>query len=299
MAIQTQRRGGTTSEHVNFIGANREMTVDTDKKTLVVHDGSQAGGFPLAREDLSNVAKETLIEKLSLDNVTGFDPIALIEKEKEKLKAELNQKIKTLMTEGEALFEHIKSAVIANVHERQLLEDKTPLGVVFPYTSNTPPEGFLLLNGETLGSENSDATHNDELYQLLYLFLWDNIDETHLVVSGSKGESALADWQSDKTMTLPDLRGRSIVGAGLGSGLTDRALGSIGGTETHTLTTAEMPSHSHSLGSAIPGGSGGSTNYGYEYGGCGHCYSSTNAAGGNAAHNNMPPWLALSWIIKY
>lgn len=39
-------RGGTTSEHTGFIGANKEITVDTTKKTLVVHDGQTAGGFP-------------------------------------------------------------------------------------------------------------------------------------------------------------------------------------------------------------------------------------------------------------
>ena len=48
MAKQLQLRGGTTSEHSSFTGAVREVTVDTDKKTVVVHDGSTAGGFPLA-----------------------------------------------------------------------------------------------------------------------------------------------------------------------------------------------------------------------------------------------------------
>lgn len=48
MAKQLQLRGGTTSEHSTFTGAVREVTVDTDKDTLVVHDGGTAGGFPLA-----------------------------------------------------------------------------------------------------------------------------------------------------------------------------------------------------------------------------------------------------------
>ena len=51
MAKQLQLRGGTTSEHSTFTGAVREVTVDTDKDTLVVHDGSTAGGHPLAKED--------------------------------------------------------------------------------------------------------------------------------------------------------------------------------------------------------------------------------------------------------
>lgn len=41
-------RGGTTAQHAGFTGANREITVDTVKKTLVIHDGETAGGFLLA-----------------------------------------------------------------------------------------------------------------------------------------------------------------------------------------------------------------------------------------------------------
>jgi len=55
MADQLQLRGGTTSEHSTFTGALREITVDTTKKTLVVHDAATAGGIPLARQDLNNV----------------------------------------------------------------------------------------------------------------------------------------------------------------------------------------------------------------------------------------------------
>ena len=56
MATQVQFRGGTTSEHSSFNGVAREVTVDTDKKTVVVQDGSTNGGFPLMREDGSNSA---------------------------------------------------------------------------------------------------------------------------------------------------------------------------------------------------------------------------------------------------
>jgi len=47
MATQVQLRGGTTTEHSTFTGAVREVTVDTDKDVLVVHDGSTAGGKPM------------------------------------------------------------------------------------------------------------------------------------------------------------------------------------------------------------------------------------------------------------
>jgi hypothetical protein len=49
MATQIKIRGGTTSQHGSFTGGAREITVDTDKNTVVVHDGSTAGGFPLAK----------------------------------------------------------------------------------------------------------------------------------------------------------------------------------------------------------------------------------------------------------
>jgi hypothetical protein len=50
MSFAFQRRRGTTSQHSSFTGHNAELTVDTDKKTVVVHDGSTAGGVPLAKE---------------------------------------------------------------------------------------------------------------------------------------------------------------------------------------------------------------------------------------------------------
>ena len=49
MTTQVQFRKGTTSEHAQFTGAVAEVTVDTNKKTAVVHDGSDAGGFELQR----------------------------------------------------------------------------------------------------------------------------------------------------------------------------------------------------------------------------------------------------------
>lgn len=49
MAIQIQLRQGTTTEHGTFTGAVGEVTVDTDKKTVVVHDGTTVGGTVLAK----------------------------------------------------------------------------------------------------------------------------------------------------------------------------------------------------------------------------------------------------------
>jgi microcystin-dependent protein len=49
------------------------------------------------------------------------------------------------------------------------------------------------------------------------------------------------------TFNVPDLRGRTPIGAGAGPSLTNRALGAVGGEESHTLVTAEMPYHNHTL----------------------------------------------------
>ena len=46
---QVQFRKGNTTEHAQFTGANAEITVGTQKKTAVVHDGSDIGGFELQR----------------------------------------------------------------------------------------------------------------------------------------------------------------------------------------------------------------------------------------------------------
>ena len=56
MAKLLKLRRGTTSQHGSFTGAEGEVTVDTDKETLVVHDGSTAGGHPVAAEDMANVS---------------------------------------------------------------------------------------------------------------------------------------------------------------------------------------------------------------------------------------------------
>lgn len=66
MARQVQFRRGTTSEHSSFTGVVGEITVDTDKDTVVVHDGSTAGGHPLVKQlsDLSITATATEINML-------------------------------------------------------------------------------------------------------------------------------------------------------------------------------------------------------------------------------------------
>jgi hypothetical protein len=54
MATQIQLRRGNTAQTSIFTGAIAEVTVDTDKKTLVIHDGSTAGGIPLSKESTTS-----------------------------------------------------------------------------------------------------------------------------------------------------------------------------------------------------------------------------------------------------
>ena len=79
--------------------------------------------------------------------------------------------------------------------------------------------------------------------------------------------------------------------------------GSTGGEATHTLTTNEMPTHSHSIGkggalhllnnSATASGSGHVTNWSNHY----NTQLDTNDTGGGQPHNNMPPYLAVNvWV---
>lgn len=133
------------------------------------------------------------------------------------------------------------------------------------------------------------------------------------------------------TMALPDLRGRAVVGAGNGPGLTPRNPGNSGGEESVTLEVSELPHHFHNVtldtrvqlqaatekGSVVTPADGSYVAAGYEkdtdssyfwyipesssthaLGGVG-ASSSTELAhsGGGQAHENMQPWQALNYII--
>jgi microcystin-dependent protein len=108
---------------------------------------------------------------------------------------------------------------------------------------------------------------------------------------------------------LPDLRGRTVVDAGSGSGLSPRVLGDVFGEETHTLVTSEQASHSHadaghthvegiavpSLSAAIVGVPIPSAVPGIGVTGAG--FAALGSSGGDGAHNNIQPSLALNYFI--
>lgn len=69
MPKRVQFRRGTTSQHTSFTGAVGEITVDTTKNTVVVHNGSLAGGFPLAKEVNANlIGNASITGALSVQN---------------------------------------------------------------------------------------------------------------------------------------------------------------------------------------------------------------------------------------
>lgn len=91
---------------------------------------------------------------------------------------------------------------------------------------------------------------------------------------------------------VPDLRGRFVLGVS-----TTYAEGATGGEVSHTLTEAELPSHTHQTANNVletagtlnrSVGSGSESRY---------RNATTTATGGNQAHNNMPPYYALKYVI--
>ena len=76
MAIAVQRRRGSTADHAAFTGLVGEITVDTSKQVVVVHDGATPGGFPAAAEDhahagLYEPVDETIIRAANIGTGPG------------------------------------------------------------------------------------------------------------------------------------------------------------------------------------------------------------------------------------
>lgn len=107
------------------------------------------------------------------------------------------------------------------------------------------------------------------------------------------------------TFGLPDMRGRVPIGAGTGAGLTNRDINvKYVGTETHTMTVAEMPAHTHAVASSmagrIDGGDGGEILNIPEPGGNPALSPATTTvtAGGGAAFAIMQPSIIGYWFIR-
>lgn len=194
--------------------------------------------------------------------------------------------------------------------------------------------GYVRANGRTIGSASSGASERANAdCEDLFEHLWD--EDSNLSVSGGRGANAASDWAANKTITLPDFRDRIIIGLGdmgnsdanrIADTLTDddnTTLGATAGASTHTLTTAQIPGHTHTFsGTTSTDGAhthtsqigGADANGGIAADGAGpvtgnapttgdgahnHTYSgTTSSTGSGEAHNNIQPGMFATIYIK-
>lgn len=159
--------------------------------------------------------------------------------------------------------------------------DGVPSGVVSPYAGSSAPTGWLLCDGSAV----SRTTYAD---------LFAVIGTTYGPGDGST------------TFNLPDLRGRVPValdnmgGTDAGRLSVPNTLGGSGGSQTHTLTGAEMPGHAHGSGtlqtSSVAAHTHGPTSgLSFVLGDAATSHRYTNADANNIDHSPLGPWdLALS-----
>jgi microcystin-dependent protein len=143
-------------------------------------------------------------------------------------------------------------------------------GEIIAYATSTPPTGTLACDGTTYL-----RVDYPDLYSVLASSFISDAD--HFIV--------------------PDLRGRSIIGIGTGTGLTARSMNASGGEENHALSEAELASHSHTIPVSAFGSGGSLSQILYASGVGAPSSKGTNADGSGSAHNTMHPFRALGYAI--
>lgn len=103
-----------------------------------------------------------------------------------------------------------------------------------------------------------------------------------------------AGWITGANFTLPDMAAVSPVGEGTHT-TTSFVLGATGGEKVHTLTTPEMPSHTHQYAMHTQNLTGASGTV-LKPNATGQSLT-TQATGGGGSHNNMQPYLVVKWAI--
>lgn len=155
------------------------------------------------------------------------------------------------------------------------------LGEIRVFAGNFAPEGWALCDGAVVS-----IAQNDALFNL--------IGTTY----GGDGVS---------TFGLPDLRGRSPLHQGQGLGLGYHGIGEQGGVEEVTLTTTQMPSHTHQAvyaatatatsPAAARWAAQASSAYSDAAPGAQLAGDALAPAGASQPHENMPPFVAVTYII--
>lgn len=152
---------------------------------------------------------------------------------------------------------------------------------------NTTLSGWVRANGRTIGSATSGATERANAdCEDLFLFLWNNLANGQAAVSSGRGATAAADFAANKTIAVPDLRcstpmGVADMGSSTATGYASAPFahgaaitaGSLVGANTQTLTTGQLPSHTHPF-SATSGG------------GAAHTHSIGGATSSDGAHTH-------------
>jgi len=165
-----------------------------------------------------------------------------------------------------------------------LYEAKKPMiGMIIPFVTQDPLPNVLPCDGSTY-------------LRVDYPNLYDVLDPFFIVDSDH--------------FNVPDLRGRVVIGVGAGSGLSNRNVGDSGGEEQHTLSTGEIPSHSHSdlghthsiplvVGLPAQAGVGFSANQTVTIitDSTGFGFANIQNTGGGGSHENMQPFYALNYGI--
>jgi len=159
--------------------------------------------------------------------------------------------------------------------------DNPFIGEIIMFGGNFAPRGWALCDGQLLPISQYSA-------------LFSILGTTY----GGDGRT---------TFGLPDLRGRVAMHPGNGPGLTPRNLGTKSGSETNTLTVAQLPSHSHTIVSGgkannpSPAGNlpanGGTNAYSDGSPGKAMKNSMVNNTGGSQSVNNMQPYQCVNYII--
>lgn len=186
------------------------------------------------------------------------------------------------------------------------------------YSYADTKSGWVKLNGLTIGNAASNATLRANAdTQSLFVLLWGQMDNTLLPIQDSsgvatvRGASALADYNANKRLPVPDARGRVLAGldtmgniaanrltVSSAAALDGTKLGNAGGTQDVTLTVSQIPAHGHTL-SGREFADTGSGNLGLEGNGGGITNSSAvQQTGGGQAHSNVQPTLIVNAFIK-